>query len=107
MIWKTSFRILLLSVAFILCLSALRHQHGLVVATAQEHQATEPPKPENAEADKSAAAGKKEEAESTDEEAKFKQSASVTKFAGWLHITNNQAWWLSVLINFGIVLAAI
>src|SRR5207245_1684020 len=44
---------------------------------------------------------------STDEEAKFKQSASVTKMAGLLHITNNQAWWLSVLINFGIVLAAL
>jgi len=74
----------------------------ITVAANQEHQATEPPKPQNTEAEKS-----KSEPESTDEEAKFKQSASITKLAGWLHITNNQAWWLSVLINFGIIAIAI
>jgi F-type H+-transporting ATPase subunit b len=74
----------------------------VTVAANQEHQATEPPKPQNAEAKES-----KAEPESNDEEAKFKQSASVSKLAGWLHITNNQAWWLSVLVNFGIVAIAI
>jgi F-type H+-transporting ATPase subunit b len=74
----------------------------VTVAANQEHQAAEPPKPENAEAKES-----KSEPEGNDEEAKFKQSASVSKLASWLHITNNQAWWMSVLINFGIIAIAI
>jgi F-type H+-transporting ATPase subunit b len=76
----------------------------VAVAANQEHQATEPPKPQSADAKES-----KTEPESSngDEEAKFKQSASITKLAGWLHITNNQAWWLSVLINFGIIAIAL
>ena len=83
-------------------LSPTRSIAAIAIASNQEHQATEPPKPEN-----SSDAKSKGEAESNDEEAKFKQSASITKLAGWLGITNNQAWWLSVLINFGIVLGAI
>lgn len=79
----------------------VNHPSPVTLASNQEHQATEPPKPSTAEEPK------KGEAESTDEEAKFKESASVKKLAGWLGITNHQAWWLSVLINFGIVVLAI
>ncbi len=71
---------------------------AVLLAANQEHQATESPKPESAAETKSA---------STDEEAKFKESASVKKLSGWLGLTNNQGWWLSVLINFGIVVVAI
>ncbi len=73
----------------------------VTLAANQEHEAAEPPKPSSAEG------SKKGEAESTDEEAKFKESASIKKLAGWLGITNNHAWWLSVIINFSIVLLAI
>jgi F-type H+-transporting ATPase subunit b len=68
---------------------------------ANQEKSAEPP------AASSAEGAKAKESESTDEEAKFKESASVRMLAGWLHITNNQAWWLSVLINFGIVVIAI
>ena len=82
--------------------AATKQSASLTLAGYQEHRAEEPPKPESAEQ-----GNKKDEAESTDEEAKFKESASVKKLASWLHITNIQAWWLSVLINFGIVVLAI
>ena len=98
---------LLFALALMCCASAkvfaaIQQSSSITLAAYQEHKATEPPKPENAEL-----ANKKGEAESTDEEAKFKESASVRKLAGWLGITNSQAWWLSVLINFGIVVLAI
>jgi F-type H+-transporting ATPase subunit b len=76
----------------------------IAAVAVQEHQASEPPKPESADTKASKPGSEPSEG---DEEAKFKQSASITKLAGWLHITNNQAWWLSVLINFGIIVVAI
>jgi F-type H+-transporting ATPase subunit b len=99
-----SLAVVVMSVAAVPSVSAMapiRTRANAVLLAAIQEKGAEPPAASSAEGAKS------KESESTDEEAKFKESASVKKLAGWLGITNNQAWWLSVLINFGIILAAI
>jgi F-type H+-transporting ATPase subunit b len=82
-----------------------------ISAFAQEKPATPAPESEKKvettkEPEKKAEAGEKKESvqeEAHDEEAQFKESASVKKLAGWLGLTVTQAFWVSTLLNFAVI----
>lgn len=75
-------------------------------AVAQEKPATPAPESEKkvdaAQASDKTAETKEPEGEK-DDEAQFKESASVKKLAGWLGLRVTQAFWLSTLLNFAVI----
>jgi len=77
-----------------------------VAAFAQEKQPS-PPAPNAEKKIQTAQSENKAEAKEAegekDEEAQFKESASVKKLAGWLGLSVTQAFWLSTLLNFAVI----
>ncbi len=73
-------------------------------ATAQQARSvSEPTQDLQTPAAQLADAAGREPNKSEDENAQFKHSAMVKRMAKWLHITVDQAYWLSVVLNFVLV----
>jgi F-type H+-transporting ATPase subunit b len=99
------FRTFLLACFALLCAAAFAQEKPATPAPSAEKK-VEASRPPGNKADTKEAGENKTEGEK-DEEAQFKESASVKKLAGWLGLSVTQAFWLSTLLNFAVIAALI
>jgi F-type H+-transporting ATPase subunit b len=91
-----TFRIFAFGCFALLCVAALAQEKPATPAPSSEKKVEASQKQEK-KAEAKEAEGEK------DDEAQFKESASVKKLAGWLGLSVTQAFWVSTLLNFAVI----
>lgn len=90
------FRLLIVGYLALMCGPAFAQEKPATPAPNSEKKVEASQEPEK-KVDSKEAEGEK------DEEAQFKESASVKKLAGWLGLSVTQAFWVSTLLNFAVI----